>query len=115
MDPADTANDGGQPAGGAPEPPAPMPPMNLPPPPKSARAPAKGRGADTGAPDAPGMADLGSAIVDDGDLIEKEWVDRVRQIIAGTRNDPYKQSEQLAALRAEYMKKRYGKDIKLDK
>jgi len=84
--------------------------MNLPPPPKSARA-----SGVAGVPDAPGMADLGSAIVDDGDLIEKEWINRVRHIISSTRNDPYKQSEQLAALRAEYMKKRYGKDIKLGK
>ncbi len=61
------------------------------------------------------MADLASAVVDDGDLIEKEWVNRVKHIIASNRNDPYKQSEQLAALRAEYMKKRYGKDIKLGK
>jgi hypothetical protein len=67
------------------------------------------------APAAAGAADLSAAIVDDGDLIEKEWVNRAKQIIAGTLSDPYKQSEQLAALRAEYMKKRYGKDIKLDK
>jgi hypothetical protein len=88
--------------------------LNLPPPPQSARVPAREQ-AKAPVPDAPGMADLGSAIVDDGDLIEKEWINRIKQIVAATRNDPYKQSEQLAALRAEYMKKRYGKDIKLGK
>lgn len=114
MDSADKANDGGKPAaGGAPAPPAPLPPMTLPPPPKSARA--TGDGKDGGASAAPGMADLGAAIVDDGDLIEKEWVTRARHIVTSNRNDPHKQSEQMAVLRAEYMKKRYGKDIKLDK
>ncbi|MEI6755957.1 MAG: hypothetical protein WCK80_03035 [bacterium] len=54
-------------------------------------------------------------VKDDGDLIEKEWVDKAKQIVEKTRSDPYKQSEELTVMKADYMKKRYGKDIKVDK
>lgn len=54
-------------------------------------------------------------VVDDGDLIEKEWVNKAKQIVDQNRNDPYKQSEELTVFRADYMKKRYNKNIKVDK
>lgn len=49
----------------------------------------------------------------DSDLIEKEWVDKAKQIVERTRDDPYKQSEQLTVFKADYMKKRYDKTIKV--
>ncbi|NDC22375.1 hypothetical protein EBZ57_03330 [bacterium] len=52
---------------------------------------------------------------DDGDLIEKEWVEKAKQIVEKNRDDPYKQSEELNVFKADYMKKRYNKDIKVDK
>ena len=52
---------------------------------------------------------------DDGDLIEKEWVEKAKQIVEKNRDDPYKQSEELNVFRADYMKQRYNKDIKVDK
>jgi hypothetical protein len=55
-----------------------------------------------------------SPVVDDGDLIEKEWVSKAKQIVEQNRNDPYKQSEELTVFRADYMKKRYNKNIKVD-
>jgi hypothetical protein len=54
-------------------------------------------------------------VIDDGDLIEKEWVNKAKQIVARNRSDPYKQSEELMVLRADYMQKRYNKTIKLSK
>jgi hypothetical protein len=54
------------------------------------------------------------AIVDDGDLIEKEWVNKAKQIVELNRDNPYKQSEELTVFKADYMKKRYGKTIKLN-
>jgi hypothetical protein len=54
-------------------------------------------------------------ITDDGDLIEKEWVNKAKQIVERTRDDPYKQSEELTVFKADYMKKRYNKTIKLSK
>lgn len=53
------------------------------------------------------------AASDDTDLIEKEWVDKAKAIVDRTRNDPYKQSEELTMVKADYMKKRYNKTIKL--
>ena len=50
---------------------------------------------------------------DDKDLIEKEWVEKAKQIVERTRDDPYKQSEALTVFKADYIKKRYGKTIKV--
>jgi len=52
-------------------------------------------------------------IDDDGDLIEKAWVDKAKQIVEHTKDDPHKQSEELTVFKADYMKKRYGKTIKI--
>ncbi|HYH36007.1 MAG TPA: hypothetical protein VD706_00735 [Candidatus Saccharimonadales bacterium] len=54
-------------------------------------------------------------VIDDGDLIEKEWVHKAKQIVDQNRDNPHKQSEELTVFRADYMKKRYNKNIKVDK
>jgi len=51
---------------------------------------------------------------DDVDLIEKEWVEKAKEIVGGTSSDPYLQSKQLNKMKADYLKKRYKKDIKVD-
>ena len=51
-------------------------------------------------------------VADDGDLIEKEWVTKLKSIIASTKEDPYKQSEEITALKADYLQKRYNKTLK---
>ena len=51
---------------------------------------------------------------DDSDLIEKEWVNKAKQIVEHNRDDPYKQSENLTVFKADYIKKRYGKTIKVN-
>ncbi len=56
-----------------------------------------------------------SKIIEDTDLIEKEWVDKAKKIVDTNRDDPYKQSEELTGFRAEYMQKQYNKTIKIDK
>jgi ligand-binding sensor protein len=56
-----------------------------------------------------------SSITDDKDLIDKEWVGKAKAIVEKTRNDPYKQSEELTMLRADYMKKQYNKTIRTSK
>ena len=47
----------------------------------------------------------------DDDVIEKEWVDKAKHIIAATKDDPYKRGKEVGALQRDYLKKRYGKDI----
>ncbi len=53
-------------------------------------------------------------IADDSDLIEKEWVERAKNIVTQTRNDPYSQNKELTKLKADYLLKRYNKEIKLN-
>lgn len=55
-----------------------------------------------------------SATADDGDLIEKEWVLKAKAIVEQTRNDPYLQNKQMNQVKADYLKKRYNKDIKVN-
>jgi hypothetical protein len=56
-----------------------------------------------------------SKIIEDTDLIEKEWVDKAKRIVERNRDDPYKQSEELTEAKVEFMKKQYNKTIKTDK
>ena len=53
------------------------------------------------------------AFADDVDDIEKEWVDKAKIIVDQTKEDPYTQNKEVSVLKADYMKKRYGKDIKI--
>lgn len=50
----------------------------------------------------------------DEDLIEKEWVDKAKKIIAQTKDDPYKREREVNQLQADYLQKRYGKNIGKD-
>lgn len=52
-------------------------------------------------------------MADDGDLIEKEWVEKAKAIVERTRNNPYQQSEELTEVKADYMKRRYDKALKV--
>lgn len=47
----------------------------------------------------------------DSDLIEKEWVLKAKQIVDHTAEDPFKQQEELSKMKADYLKKRYNKDL----
>lgn len=51
---------------------------------------------------------------DDNDLIEKEWVLKAKQIVAATKDDPHKQNREISRFKADYLKKRYNKDIKVE-
>lgn len=52
-------------------------------------------------------------IADDSDLIEKEWVDKAKAIVAQTKDDPHLQNQEITKVKTDYLKKRYNKDIKL--
>lgn len=56
-------------------------------------------------------SDDSPAVAADEDLIEKEWVDKAKQIISSTRDDPAARERQVGKLQADYLKKRYGKDL----
>jgi len=52
-------------------------------------------------------------IADDSDLIEKEWVMKAKAIVAYTQDDPHRQNEEMTKVKADYLKKRYNKDLKM--
>lgn len=51
---------------------------------------------------------------DDVDLIEKEWVEKAKEVVGATRGDPHAQNNEMNKIKADYIKKRYNKDIKLN-
>ena len=55
----------------------------------------------------------GTMIADDADLIEKEWVIRAKSIVTQTKDDPHLQNNEMNKVKADYMKKRYNKDLKV--
>lgn len=58
-------------------------------------------------------ADDAALIADDADLIEKEWVARAKSVVEQTKTDPFVQNNELNKVKADYIKKRYNKDIKV--
>lgn len=53
----------------------------------------------------------GPVLASDDDLIEKEWVDKAKKIIADTQNDPYRREQEVTKLQIDYLRKRYGKEL----
>lgn len=53
-------------------------------------------------------------IADDSDLIEKEWVIKAKEIVSRTKQDPAQQTTEIQHVKADYIKKRFNKDIKLN-
>lgn len=52
-------------------------------------------------------------IAEDNDLIEKEWVEKAKQIVEHTKHDPHLQSKEMNHMKADYLMKRYNKELKL--
>ncbi len=50
---------------------------------------------------------------EDADLIEKQWVTKAKQIVEQTKNDPFVQNQEISKVKAEYISKRFNKQIKL--
>ena len=50
----------------------------------------------------------------DSDLIEKQWVDKAKEIVAETKSDPYKQKHEMSKAKADYVQKRFKKIVKTD-
>jgi hypothetical protein len=63
--------------------------------------------------DAPAQTSSPTIAADDSDLIEEEWIVIVKRILKEHKDDPYLMSRAMTILRADYLKKRYKKDIKI--
>lgn len=57
------------------------------------------------------VADENPSAASDDDLIEKEWVEKAKRVVSETRDDPYQQDAAIGRLQADYLKKRYGKEV----
>lgn len=51
-------------------------------------------------------------IADDVDVIEIEWINRAKEIINRTSNDPHSQEQEIDKLHQAYLQKRYGRTLK---
>lgn len=51
------------------------------------------------------------SVAGDDDLIEKEWVDKLKKIITLTAGNPHERARVVAQLQADYLKKRYNKTL----
>jgi hypothetical protein len=47
----------------------------------------------------------------DEDLIEKEWVDKAKEIILHTKDDPHARTQKVNELQRDYLQKRYGRAV----
>jgi hypothetical protein len=50
-------------------------------------------------------------VASDDDLIEREWVDKAKKIIVQTKDDPYMREQEVGKLQADYLRKRYGREL----
>ncbi len=82
--------------------PPPPPPTTVPLPPSVVALPTVSQSDDT---------TVGPTIANDDDVIEKEWVDKAKKIIADTQNDPYRREQEVNKLQIDYLRKRYGKEL----
>ncbi|MDN5819389.1 MAG: hypothetical protein L0H38_01425 [bacterium] len=77
-----------------------------------AMAPTQPQVLNTQSPAAPQLQASDTPLVaNDDDLIEKEWVDKAKKILASTRDDPYRRERDVVMLQQEYLKKRYGRAL----
>jgi hypothetical protein len=50
---------------------------------------------------------------EEGDKLDEEWIEKARAIVNKTQHDPYTQTKEISRLRAQFMKARYDKNIKV--
>ena len=50
-------------------------------------------------------------VANDDELIEKEWVDKAKKVIAETKDDPYRREQEVSRLQVDYLAKRYGREL----
>lgn len=48
------------------------------------------------------------------EVIEKQWVQRAKEVIARNKDNPYKQKREVSRVKAEYMKARFNKVLKVE-
>lgn len=61
------------------------------------------------------MQDVSVALQNDDNetALDEEWIAKARETVEKTHTDPYLQSKEISRIKAQYIKARYNKDIKL--
>jgi hypothetical protein len=47
------------------------------------------------------------------DALDQEWINKAKAIVDKTKHDPFAESRELGRIKADYLKTRYNKDIKV--
>lgn len=50
----------------------------------------------------------------DNDLIEKAWVVKAKAIVEQTKDNPYEQTNEIKKIKADYQRKRFNSNLKVD-
>jgi len=59
-------------------------------------------------------ATVSSGVADDSsDALDEEWVNKAKAIVERTKSDPYLESHELSKAKADYLRVRYNKQIKV--
>ena len=66
------------------------------------------------ADDSATLPPVGPMIAQEADRIEKHWVERAKQVIATTKDNPFDQKKQISQMKAEYLKTRFNKLVKTE-
>jgi hypothetical protein len=54
------------------------------------------------------------AVADENsDALDEEWVSKAKAIVEKTKNDPYLESRELGKIKADYLRIRYNKQVKV--
>ncbi len=61
----------------------------------------------------PVLTPLTAQTTDKPDDLDKEWIAKAKLIVEQTRHDPYLQSREIGKLKADYLRIRYNKHIKV--
>ena len=86
---------------------APVPPASAMPQPQPAAVPVDGD-------DTQGMHQQATPLDDSAaDELDKEWVNKAKMIVERTKADPYMQSSEISKVKADYLRIRYNKHIKV--
>jgi hypothetical protein len=64
-------------------------------------------------PVVPQSIDIVPPAAEDSDLIEQEWVDKAKAIVNSNSHDPHTLNKEINKFKADYIKKRYNKEIKV--
>lgn len=69
--------------------------------------------APTTVPVDPATASVSAPDETDSDNLDVEWVNKAKAIVEQTKNDPHLESNELSKVKADYLRIRYNKNIKV--